>query len=86
MTSLWDQAKATGRKENLFEHLRGLADGLSVLVLTDNTAPPWLNAFGAPKGLNANQRQAVFDVYSLCDNFGRAGVSWFVADLETPNP
>jgi hypothetical protein len=86
MLSLWAQAGAKGRKQNLLEHLRGLADGLGLSVLTYATVPPWLNAFDTPKKLNASRRQAVFDACSLCDNFGRAGVSWFVADLEAPNP
>ena len=82
----WDQAKTNSHKENLFEHLRGLAGGLRVPLVTDNTSPPWLTAFTATNGLDATQRQAVFDVYGLCGRLGLAGTTWFVADLEIANP
>jgi hypothetical protein len=85
---LWRKSKSKrGRtKENLFEHLRGLAADIGVTVVTDNTSPKWLTQFAVPQKLDMVQRQAVFDTLELCTRFGRAGATWFVADLETPNP
>lgn len=78
--------RGKGRKENLFDHLRGLAGGLGVAVITDNTSPTWLTAFAAQNHLSIVQRQAVFDTLELAAPIGNAGASWFVADLEILNP
>lgn len=85
---LWDCVKAVsrGRKENLFEHLRGMASEVQAREITNANSPPWLSDFALKNKLNKAQRQAVFDVIYLCELVGGAGASWFVADLEIANP
>jgi hypothetical protein len=86
--AVWGRVKrqGEGRKENLFQHLRGLAVGIDVPAITENDSPGWLSAFAVQNHLDMIQRQSVLDAIELAGRCGGAGASWFVADLEIPNP
>jgi len=74
------------RRVSLFEHLRGLAAGLDVPAITENNSPDWLAHFAVERELDEVQRRSVFDAIAFAGRCGSAGASWFVADLEIPNP
>ena len=74
------------RRENLFEHLRGLGVGIEVPTISQNNSPAWLGKFAVENHLNATQRQSVLTSTVSCRPVRRAGATWFVADLEIPNP
>lgn len=82
-SEFWNKAKNRERKkENLFEHLRGLAAELGAPAGLENIAPDWLSEFEGQTELSAVQRQAVRDAVEVADHCGQAAASWFVADLE----
>jgi hypothetical protein len=85
---VWGKIKGQRRtrRENLFEHLRGLGAGIGVPMITENTGPGWLAEFASQNHLEAVQRQSVLDAIGVADHCGKAGASWFVADMEIANP
>ena len=80
---LWDHAKriAVGRRENLYEHLRGTAAAAGVATIAAGDRPKWLRDFEANTRLTEVQRQAVYDIVELANSVGNAGGSWFIADF-----
>ena len=85
-SSFWGQVRQRDRKrkENLFQHLRGMAAELTVPAITE-VALEVLGKGFARDNLNAEQRQAVADTLRIGNQIGEAGGSWFVADLELAN-
>lgn len=79
---VWTLVERKGKKENLLQHLRRLAEGIErqekrALGLD------WLGKF--PVGdLSAARIQGLRDVVTLGSTFGRMGASWSVVDLEMP--
>ncbi len=80
---IWNKAmkRASSRREKLIQHLRGLAVGVEIPVVSANTSPEWLGQFTNANQLTPVQEQAVFDTVEFARRCGEAGASWFVADL-----
>jgi hypothetical protein len=87
IASLWSKAKekSKGRMENLFQHLRGLCAEIELPTM-GNVDLPWLMQLSNQFQLDTTRRQALADTVELAGRFGRAGATWFVVDLEIPNP
>lgn len=87
-TGLWKSLDKTGKKkkENLFQHLRGLRSSIGELITENNQNDPWTKKFDSKNQLNQTQLQAVSDIVELSEHFGRTGSSWFVVDLDIKNP
>lgn len=87
-TGIWKQARQLERqrRENLFQHLRGLAAEIGVPEITSDTAPHLLGKRLVQDELDTVQQQAVADTLGIGDRIGEVGASWFVVDLELVNP
>lgn len=85
-SGLWKQVVGGDKRkrENLFQHLRGLASELSGTAIPEDTLRSFGNLF-ARDNLSTDQQQAVADVLRIGSHVGEAGASWFVADLELAN-
>jgi hypothetical protein len=73
-----------GRRENLYQHLRGLAIGNGITAL-DPTGqlPDWLMAIGDRYiAQDFRPTQATYDLIELGRPIGETGTTWFIADLE----